>query len=37
MKQQSQVNSGNIYPSKGRLGRETKEDKKSEKDEFLVF
>ena len=26
-----------IYPSKGRLGRETKEEKKSEKDEFLVF
>ena len=25
------------YPSKTRLGRETKEEKESEKDEFLVF
>ena len=25
------------YPSKGRLGPETKQEKKSEKDEFLVF
>ena len=25
------------YPSKGHLGRETKEKKKSEKYEFLVF
>ena len=25
------------YPSKGHLGRETKVEKKSEKDEFLVF
>ena len=34
MKQQSQVNSEDVH---GHLGRETKEEKKSEKDEFLVF
>ena len=36
MKQQSQVNSGDIH-AKYSLDRETKEEKKSERDEFWVF
>jgi hypothetical protein len=36
MKQQRQVNSGDIHdPSKGSLGRETKDEKKGENDEFF--
>jgi hypothetical protein len=35
MKQLSQVNSGDIHPKVYNPGRKTKEEKKSEKDEFF--
>ena len=37
MKQQLKPGQFRRHPSKGSLGRETKEEKKSEKNEFLVF